>query len=114
MKKHPVFMTEQAVADLASIFEYVSKSRSPRAAGTLVDALEADCLALEHAPKRGRACPELKDLGESAIREIVRRPYRILYDLKDDAVYIIAVLDGRRDLREELARRLLRARPPIF
>jgi prevent-host-death family protein len=34
--------------------------------------------------------------------------YRILYEVQEQAVFVHAILDGRRDLRDLLERRLLR------
>lgn len=35
------------------------------------------------------------------------KPYRIIYQIVDDKVYIHAVLDGRRELQESLEKRLM-------
>jgi toxin ParE1/3/4 len=36
------------------------------------------------------------------------KPYRLIYRVEGDRVYVPAVLDGRRDLEELLIRRLMR------
>jgi toxin ParE1/3/4 len=41
-------------------------------------------------------------------REIVARPYRILYRVSGDTVTVLAAFDGRRDLEDVLLERLLR------
>jgi toxin ParE1/3/4 len=107
MKKYAVHLTEAAMNDLASLHGHVSEVRSAEAADALVDRLEAACRALERLPLRGRAIPELAQLGGDAIRELVRKPYRIFYEVVGKDVYVFGIVDGRRDLRELLARRVL-------
>jgi toxin ParE1/3/4 len=41
-------------------------------------------------------------------RELVVKPYRILYRVSSDTVTVLAVFDGRRDLEDLLLERLLR------
>jgi toxin ParE1/3/4 len=42
-------------------------------------------------------------------REVIERPWRILYRIDGDTVLVLAVLDGRRELRSLLLERLLRS-----
>jgi len=41
-------------------------------------------------------------------REVHVGPYRIIYEMGGRVVWVLAVLDGRRDIQDVLARRLLR------
>jgi toxin ParE1/3/4 len=41
-------------------------------------------------------------------RELVVRPYRIVYRIRKDIVMVGAVIDGRRDLEDLLLERLTR------
>lgn len=59
-------------------------------------------------PQRGHHPPELARLGIHDFREIRCKPYRIIYEIIDTNVMIHAVIDGRRDIRDLLAARLLR------
>jgi plasmid stabilization system protein ParE len=54
--------------------------------------------------------PELARLGMRTWREIVARPYRLIYRIEGDTVNVLAVFDGRRDLEDLLFERLLRVR----
>jgi toxin ParE1/3/4 len=42
-------------------------------------------------------------------RELVVRPYRLVYRVGSDAVVVLAVFDGRRDLEDVLLDRLVRS-----
>lgn len=56
---------------------------------------------------RGRQAPELLDLGLFEYREIVTRPYRLVFRIIDREVVILAILDSRRDLEELLIQRAI-------
>ena len=42
-------------------------------------------------------------------RELVIRPYRLVYRIEGDTVIVLAVFDARRDLEDLLLERLLRS-----
>jgi toxin ParE1/3/4 len=52
--------------------------------------------------------PELEKIGMREFREIIFKPYRIIYSLVKSQVFVYCVLDGRRDLQDLLEERLLR------
>lgn len=62
---------------------------------------------LERWPQRGRVVPELLAFGITSWRELVAKPYRLVYRIEDRDVFIDGVLDARRDLEELLVERLL-------
>lgn len=47
-------------------------------------------------------------LGIRDFRQVAFKPYRVLYRVIGQKVYIHVVADGRRDMQTLLARRLLR------
>jgi plasmid stabilization system protein ParE len=90
-----VTWTEVALKHLRQITDYVAE-RSPERADELAERLSDAPEILEHTPKIGRRVPEF---DRDDLRELVTvRPYRILYLLRDDDCYIIAIVHGRRDL----------------
>lgn len=54
---------------------------------------------LDGLPLIGRVVPEL---GDGAIRELSLYSYRIVYEVKADNAYILAVIHKRRDLRPDM------------
>jgi toxin ParE1/3/4 len=103
-----VLLTQDAEDDLVALHAYVSAASSVARADALFTRLEAACRSLERLPRRGRVPPELERVGVVDFREILVRPYRIFYEIVGDVVHVHAILDGRRDLPELLAERLLR------
>ena len=66
--------------------------------------------SLERLADRGRYVLELKDRGYVDYREIMRGPYRIIYRVEGQQVWVLAVLDHRRDLDQLLQTRARRDR----
>ena len=65
---------------------------------------------LERFPHRGAIPAELERLGIGDFRQTLLAPYRIVYRVVADSVYIMLIADGRRDLQALLERRLLGGR----
>lgn len=83
-----VLWTKQAQADLAAIRAFISQD-SPHYASVIVSRLIASTDRLVPFPESGRAVPEFQD---PLVREVVPRPYRIVYRLVGmDEVHILTV-----------------------
>lgn len=108
MAERRVRWTETARRDLDSIVDYIAEDSIENALAVL-DRLRERVDLLTVAAERGRTVPELKDLDVHQYREVIERPWRIVYRIEGDAVLVLAVLDGRRDLRSLLLERLLRS-----
>ena len=106
--KYKVFIDPQAKKDLNEIFIYVALKDCLEAAIKLLDRLEKACLKLEKYPKRGHIPEELRSTGIKKYIEIHYKPYRIIYEIDNDLIYIHSVLDGRRNIQEILKARILR------
>jgi toxin ParE1/3/4 len=65
--------------------------------------------ALRSSPERGSYVSELRSLGISDYRQVLFKPYRLIYRVHATQVVVYVVADGRRDLASLLARRLLGA-----
>ncbi len=57
---------------------------------------------LDELPQVGRVVPEL---GDETIRELSLYSYRILYEIKDQGIFVLAVIHKRRDLQPEMIAR---------
>jgi len=98
---------EAAVRDLEELISYIAAD-SPLNAERILDKLEKRAQTLESTPVRGRVVPELAHFGIRNWRELIVKPYRIIYRIDEDTVNVLAVLDGRRDLQDMLLERLIR------
>ena len=106
--KYRVYISPDARDDLFDIYKYIQAHDSPQAGEHVVDKIEELCLSLEQSPERGDIPDELARVSVSDYRQLHFKPYRIIYGVDGDKVYVHCILDGRRDLRDLLERRLLR------
>ena len=89
--------TENAISHLIDIYDYIARDSSFYAQ-RMVDRLTKHSQQLADFPKSGRVVPEY---GEANIREIIERPYRLIYRVHPDRVEIVAVVHGARRLPPE-------------
>lgn len=106
--KYQVYLSTDAEGDIFDIWNYVAHTESPQKADYLLQKLEATCHSLEEFPERGHIPPELERVHVREYREIHWKPYRILYRIQDDRVFVHCILDGRRNMQELLIERSLR------
>lgn len=99
--------SETAVRDLEELVSYVAAD-SAATAERILKKLESRAQSLKSSPARGRVVPELAHFGIRSWRELIVRPYRIIYRIDAGTVHVFAVLDGRRELEELLLERLIR------
>ncbi len=71
--------------------------------------LEERAEALASFPERGRVVPELRQIGVVGYREVLHKPWRMIYAIRGTTVWIMAVVDGRRKLEDLLFERLGRS-----
>lgn len=105
----PVVLTAGAERDLASIYEYVAEAKGEKAADRILDRLLEVGERLSAFPERGSHPRELLALGIREYRQVMMKPYRVVYRVLDHQVVIMLIADERRDMQTILARRLLSA-----
>lgn len=106
MKSARVIWSEPAKMDVLSIVDFIA-SDTPTHAERSLARLEARAATLDRAPARGRVVPELRAHGITTIRELIERPWRIVYEFDGNAVTVIGVFDSRRNLDSMLMERFL-------
>jgi addiction module RelE/StbE family toxin len=90
-----VHWTESALDDLRDITEFVAKD-SPAYAERLAKKLVEAPRRLATLPRSGSIVPEFR---RDAIREVLVRPYRIIYQIRGEDCFVAAIVHGSRDLR---------------
>jgi len=108
LKRYSVRLTNEVEYDLIDLFEYIAKKDSVESANYVLDKLDTLILSLAQRPERGKYLPELYKHGIKAYREVLFKPYRIIYEIFSNHVVILGCFDGRRDMQSLLERRLLR------
>ena len=106
-RRFRVQWAEVAVRDLEELVTFIAVDSAHDAERVLAH-IETRAATLESSLSRGRVVPELARFGMRTWRELVLRPYRLVYRIEGDSVTLLAVFDGRRDLEDILLERLLR------
>ena len=102
-----VLLTNDAARDLEELCNYIALHDAPQKADYVLKQVEKAFSTLSEFPERGAYPKELSALGIREYREIFFKPYRIIYRVIDKNVYVLLIVDGRRDMQTLLQRRLL-------
>jgi len=86
--------TGTAQDHLDAIYAYIAQD-SPEYALRMVDRLTRRSQQIADAPLSGRRVPEY-DMDQ--LREVIEKPYRIIYHIKPDQIDVIAVLHCARNV----------------
>jgi toxin ParE1/3/4 len=93
-----VVWTDPALDDLTRIMDYIARD-SPRYALQVGERIYEAAEKLEHQPRAGAVVLEF---NMDHFREVLMRPYRIIYELRGEGCYIVAVIHGSRDLPQHI------------
>ena len=93
MSLRRVFRTQEAIADLDGIWDYIARD-SPTAADRLLDNLDERFLLLSENPEIGERQPGLRD---GAYRRFTYQNYVIYYRPLDDGIVLVRILHGARN-----------------
>jgi toxin ParE1/3/4 len=105
IKTYKIHWANVALNDLIEIIEYISID-SPADALKILRKIKKMASSLHSLPERGRVVSELQDQGILIYREIVIPPWRIIYRIADNDVYVLTVVDARRNVEDILLKRL--------
>jgi len=85
-----VHWTDNSIDHLLGIYEYIARNSQIYAKRT-VDRIIRRSEQIAEFPMSGRKVPEYE---AENIREIIEKPYRIIYRIKSDQIDILAVVHG--------------------
>lgn len=94
-RRRRVSWTDAAWAALQDAAEYIAAD-SPRAASEFVERIISVTSSLQTLSSRGRVVPEL---ANPSIRELIVSPFRLIYQVRPDEVFVLMLLHEARDFR---------------
>jgi len=89
-----VHWTDPAEKHLDTIYSYIAQN-SPEYAKRMVDRLTRRSQQISSYPLSGRILPEYEI---DTIREVIEGPYRIIYHIKPDQIYVLADIHGAMNI----------------
>ena len=102
-----IIWARPALGDIQDVVDWL-RLDSPSAVLRFVDRVDEAVTRLVSQPRLGRVVPELERHNIGRYRELVIAPWRLFYRIDPGQVYVLAVIDGRRNVEDILLRRLLR------
>lgn len=106
-KKYKILWTEIAEADMSEIIEYIAQDSKNKAIKILAK-IKDKTSQLKSFPERGRIVPEFHKFNINSIHELILSHWRIFYKFDGGIVYILGVIDSRRNVEDILLNRFLR------
>ncbi len=103
-KEYEVIWANTAESDLVKILEYIARD-SPATALKILRKIKTQVSELYHFPERCRIVPELYEHGITQYREMIIKPWRVMYRINGSAVYVLSVLDSRQNVEDILLKR---------
>jgi toxin ParE1/3/4 len=105
--RYKVNLLPEAEDDLVDIYKYVAVNDSFDKAEKLFNDLYHTTLTLQDFPHRGHILHDFPCIDVNYL-ELSHKPYRIIYQLFGDTVFVLCILDGRRNVQDLLKERVLR------
>jgi addiction module RelE/StbE family toxin len=93
-----VHWTETAIKHLTGIYQYIALD-SPLYAQRVADKIIRRSEQIGAFPQSGRRVPEYE---APDVREIIERPYRLIYRIKADQIDVLAVIHSAQRFPEQL------------
>lgn len=92
-RRRRVVWTQQARDALNEALEYIAQDSPSRARQLLTDCLAA-AASLAELSERGQV---VEEANRPEVRQLLVQRYRLLYELEDAEVHVLALLHGSRD-----------------
>ena len=103
-----IVILESAEYDLKELKDYLVKNFSVGTWKNTYNKLKMVIRNLKDFPDLGAIPDELEKLHLSQYRQVISGMNRIIYEVRQDIIYIHVIMDTRRDTMSLLTRRLLR------
>jgi toxin ParE1/3/4 len=103
-----IIILESAEHDLKELRSYIVKNFSQETWQTTFERIKEAIRNLKTFPYAGSIPEEFEKINLSQYRQVISGMNRIIYEVRQDSVYIHLIADTRRDLKAMLTRRLLR------
>lgn len=103
---YEIAWTRIAENDLKEVIDYIAID-NPANAFNIFKKIRNKASSLYTMPETCRIVPELNDQGISQYRELIVSPWRIIFRITVRKIYVLSVLDARRNIEDILLKRLV-------
>lgn len=106
--KYQVVLLQSAEQDLRQLRAYLLKQFGGETWQNTYASIKDAINKLKNYPHSGSTPYALEQLNLSQYRQIISGQNRIIYEVRQETVYVHVIVDTRRDMKSLLTRRLLR------
>lgn len=106
-----IVVLESAELDLKDLRSYIVKNFSVATWKKTFQQIKTSVRNLASFPRLGSIPDELQALNLTQYRQVLSGPNRIIYEVRQDTIYVHLIVDARRDLLSFLLGRLVRETP---
>ncbi|OPX91733.1 MAG: Plasmid stabilization system protein [Pelotomaculum sp. PtaB.Bin013] len=103
---YQIYWTQTARQDLKNIIKYIAADSEIRARKVYLT-IKQKADNLRQMSLQGRIVPELRYYNILTYRELICTPWRIIYKTEESKVWVLAVIDGRRNVGDILLDRFI-------
>lgn len=103
---YQVLWTQTAQQDLRRIIDYITDDDRVTAKRIYTE-IKQKAGNLRQMPHQGRIVPELRYHGIALYRELIVQPWRVIYKIEENKVWVLAVIDSRRNMEDTLLNRFI-------
>ena len=101
-----VLLLENAIKDLEMIYQSLKQRASKEVALRKMEGLEAACACLTENPGCGSVPHELERINTDKYRQSISKPFRIIYQVVENHVFVFGILHGKETSRIFSVRRI--------
>ncbi len=105
--KYQVLVLPKAEEDLKEIYSYLINKFSKKEWHDAYKKIKHSILQLSSFPESGALFSEVQQLSLTQYRQVIAGMNRIIYEIRNNTVYIHIICDSRREMKTLLAKRLL-------
>lgn len=106
-----IFLLESAERDLKDLRRYMLDNFTPTHWQSVYAGIKEAIRGLQKFPRSGVVPDEIAQLGQTQYRQVLSGKNRVIYEIRDNDVFIHIIVDMRRDLSAHLSKRLLEREP---
>lgn len=107
MQEYKIIWTETAKNDLNQIIDYIALEKEDVAKSIYIR-IKEKVNSLKIMPNKNRIIPELQSVGIELFRETIDNPWRIMFRISENEVFILLIIDGRRNVEDIIFEKLIR------
>jgi toxin ParE1/3/4 len=105
--KYKINWSKDAGEEFIEIISWYKHNVGKNAAQKIYSKINSQIEKLKDMPGIGKAVQILKDIGVNNYRQIVQDNWIIYYRVEGRNIYIVSVIDGRRNLEEILYKKII-------